>query len=121
MSTTCKIGILRENGSVDCITCFRDGDPAYAGQILSLHYRTEDKINALLAGGNLLDINSTIETCVFEIRDRGQNAEANACQSYRSRSSYQASSGETDYLVIYMNNQWGYFSDFEDSESDSTR
>ena len=44
MATACKIGMVKDNGTVECVICWRDGQPDAAGEILTSCYETYDKV-----------------------------------------------------------------------------
>lgn len=85
MSTHCSIGIRRSDGSETRVYCHFDGYVEYAGVILQLAYNTAEKVEALLALGDLSSIgyypdrvpdgdeDSVSSTfCVAYHRDRGE-------------------------------------------------
>lgn len=85
MSTTSSIGIKRRDGSETRIYCHYDGYIEHNGVILQLAYNTAEKVEALLALGDLSSLgyypdrvpgNSDEETsdnyCVAYHRDRGE-------------------------------------------------
>jgi hypothetical protein len=53
MATRSFIGIRNTDDSVDYIYCHYDGYPSHNGVILTEHYKTIDKVKALLALGDL--------------------------------------------------------------------
>ena len=53
MSTRSRIGILHPNGATDTIYCHCDGYPQHQMPILKEHYGTAEKVQALLALGDL--------------------------------------------------------------------
>jgi len=62
MATRSTIAILRDNGNVAKVYCHWDGYLENNGQLLVKHYDTEEKIEALLAHGDI----SSLGTCVGE-------------------------------------------------------
>lgn len=88
MSTRSFIGKLNSNGFVSGIYCHFDGYPEHTGKILQNHYVTLEKVNALLALGNLSSIGPEIgekrdfadnndRFCKAYHRDRGEDFEEN--------------------------------------------
>lgn len=53
MGTRSQIGILESDGSVTSIYCHWDGYVEHHGPILRDHYKTEEKVRALLAIGDI--------------------------------------------------------------------
>jgi hypothetical protein len=53
MSTRSRIGIVREDGTVVSVYCHSDGYPSGVGKTLLTHYTTREKIEALVALGDL--------------------------------------------------------------------
>ena len=98
MATHSDIGIVNENGIVTMIYCNSDGDPKNVGKILLRHYQEEEKIQQLLAIGDLsvlgpeIGVKIPFEThpidrrnqCLAYGRDRGDsNVEARTFPSLR--------------------------------------
>ena len=69
MSTNAAIGIKMADGSVRAVRLNWDGYVGHAGAILGGWYKTADQVEALLALGELSEINETPETCVAYHRD----------------------------------------------------
>lgn len=60
MATTCRIGILKEN-KVESIYCHYDGYPAGVGVILKDNYKTKEKVEELIALGDIAELGTTTE------------------------------------------------------------
>ena len=71
MATRSIIAKLDETG-VQAIYCHNDGYLSNNGKILDQHYADEDKVNELLAGGDISSLKDTIEDTIFYMRDRGE-------------------------------------------------
>ena len=71
MATRSVIATLDENG-IKAIYCHNDGYLSNNGKILDQHYTDEDKVNELLAGGDISSLKDTIEDTIFYMRDRGE-------------------------------------------------
>ena len=63
MSTSAAIGVRQPDGTVRAIRLNWDGYVAHAGAILGGWYKTAEEVNALIALGDLSEINETVETC----------------------------------------------------------
>ena len=53
MSTSCRIGLVQEDGTVRHICCHTYGEPCYMGDILYQHYNDKETISELLDLGNI--------------------------------------------------------------------
>ena len=72
MSTRSNIGIIGINGEIRQIYCHCDGYLAHNGKILIQHYNTTEKVESLLALGDLSVLGETPEGCIAYHRDRGE-------------------------------------------------
>lgn len=54
------------------VYCHWDGYPSYNGKLLLENYNSFKKIKKLISYGSISSLNSTIETCEFYCRDRGE-------------------------------------------------
>lgn len=61
MATRCVIGIIRKNGSIECISCHNDGYLQGVGDVLLEHYTDQNKIEHLLKLGDLSALRENIE------------------------------------------------------------
>jgi hypothetical protein len=73
MATRSRIAIENQDGSVTSIYCHWDGHIETNGVILNYHYRTKDKVEALIALGGLSELHVTIEKTVAYHRDRDED------------------------------------------------
>jgi hypothetical protein len=73
MATRSRIAIENQDGSVTSIYCHWDGHIETNGVILNYHYRTKDKVEALIALGGLSELHVTIEKTVAYHRDNGED------------------------------------------------
>ena len=84
MSTRSNIGILEPNGSVTYIYCHWDGYVSHHGPILRDHYKTEEKVRALIALGSISSLGEELGekhdfngprngVCTAYGRDRGES------------------------------------------------
>lgn len=60
MATRSTIAVLRDDGTVAKVYCHWDGYLENNGELLVKHYDTQDKVEALIAGGDI----SSLGTCV---------------------------------------------------------
>lgn len=61
MSTRSMIGICDTQGKVRAIYCHCDGYPSYNGRILIEHYNTRDRVEKLIALGNISSLAEKLE------------------------------------------------------------
>ena len=109
MATKCIIGIKRESGTVDSIICWSDGYPDHMGPVLTENYETPEKAEAMLAGGDLNFLDTTLAKSIYEHRDRKADWEKCKPQTYNNVGSFLRSSFDFDYAYIFMDGQWNYF------------
>jgi hypothetical protein len=72
MATRSRIAIENQDGSVTSIYCHWDGYIKTNGRILNENYTTKDKVEELIALGNLSSLDETIERTVAYHRDNGE-------------------------------------------------
>jgi hypothetical protein len=119
MATRSYIGIRNSDDSVDYIYCHYDGYPSHNGAILTEHYKTIDKVKALLALGDLSILGEEIgekqdfnnysthnkEWCLAYGRDRGEpNVDAK-----NDRYSELINDHNVDYTYIFDGDYWECF------------
>lgn len=85
MATRSYIGIKNSDESITFVYCHFDGYPSHHGPILLGHYNTEERVRALLAGGDMSVLgerynqpaghsyNTPVDGCtIYYGRDRGE-------------------------------------------------
>ena len=122
MSTHAIIAKKQPDGQYKAVYLHFDGYPEWAGLILKLHYKEEEKIDALLNLGNISVIapnrvpdptkkhNFNIEkgsrqedVCLFYGRDRGEPGEE--AQMFHSLFYVKGAYGAS-YMYVWENGQW---------------
>jgi hypothetical protein len=73
MATRSRRAIENQDGSVTSIYCHWDGHINSNGVILNDNYNTTDKVNELIALGDLLSLDVTIDRTVAYARDNGED------------------------------------------------
>jgi len=73
MATRSRIAIENQDGSVKSIYCHWDGHIETNGVILNQYYRTKDKVEELIALGDLSSLHRTIDKTVAYHRDQGDD------------------------------------------------
>ena len=100
MATRSIIAKLDDNG-LEAIYCHNDGYLSNNGKILDQHYADKDKVNELLAGGDISSLKDTIEDTIFYMRDRGEeNKEATKLNNETKLLEFAFE--ECDAEVVYM-------------------
>lgn len=73
MATRSTIAIAREDGTVAQVYCHWDGYLENNGRLLELHYDTPEKIEALLAGGDISSLGEVVgEKHPFDTYDKSK-------------------------------------------------
>ena len=107
MSTNAAIGIKMADGSVRAVRLNWDGYVGHAGAILGGWYKTADQVEALLALGELSEINETPETCVAYHRDMQEKfrppVRFETVDEYRYRGKGQLAA---EYLYLFDDGKW---------------
>jgi hypothetical protein len=73
MATRSRIAIENQDGSVTSIYCHWDGQIYSNGKILNENYTTTDKVNELIALGDLSSLDVTTDKTVAYHRDRDED------------------------------------------------
>lgn len=119
MSTRSNIAKLNEDGTATLIYCHSDGYPSYNGSILLEHYTTDQKVDELLALGDISSLGPEIgvkidfndweagrNQCRAYGRDRGEKG----TEAQRKDFDFAEHLCEQEYLYLWKNGEW-YFSD----------
>jgi hypothetical protein len=73
MATRSTIARKNKDGSYTGIYCHWDGYPSNNGKVLFDHYKTDEKIDSLIALGNISSLGGGVTTCIAHHRDRGED------------------------------------------------
>ena len=117
MATRAGIGIKQADGSVKAIYLHWDGYPGHAGAILGGWYKTAEQVEALLALGDLSEIDETLETCVAYHRDRGEKQRP--ATTFATVEEYQTKGKgdlDADYLYLYDAGRWLVYGLYNDPD-----
>lgn len=106
MATACKIGIVKENGKVECVVCWRDGHPDTAGQTLANHYDTYEKAAKLIAKGQIMELKETIRKSRFQQPDRTVSAEQCKPITYPTQAAFFRADHGQRYTYLFKDGQW---------------
>ena len=117
MSTSAAIGMKLADGSIKAIRVNWDGYPGYTGAVLGGWYKTAGQVEALLALGELRELNETPETCVAYHRDRHEPYKAPVkfatVEEYRRNGESRMSA---EYLYLYNKGAWSVYGLYNDPE-----
>ena len=83
MSTRARIGILNKDGTVESIYCHHDGYlTGGVGEMLYMHYNTEEKVRELLKQGDLDALAADPKDC-DTFQKRGESEDLNRSITHR--------------------------------------
>jgi hypothetical protein len=119
VSMNCYIGEYRKDGTIRAIYCHYDGYLATAGYTLWYFYKEREKVNQLLALGDLVELGDVIEPseterhCVAYGRDRGRsNKEA---REFANLGEFMATCASSGYLYLF-DGAWRYCYGVDETE-----
>lgn len=107
MATGSLIGKANENGSITYVYCHYDGYPGHNGVMLKEHYDTIEKVNELLALGNLSSLGVTVEWCVAYSRDRGETGQE--AETVNNLKIYLKHDWSIEYFYVYQQGKWACY------------
>jgi hypothetical protein len=73
MSTRSRIAIEKQDGTVTSIYCHFDGYISGNGEILQNHFQDREKVEQLIALGDISSLESDIDETIAYARDRGED------------------------------------------------
>ena len=73
MSTRSRIAIEKQDGTVTSIYCHFDGYISGNGEILQTNYSNREKVEQLIALGDISSLESDIDETIAYHRDRGED------------------------------------------------
>lgn len=106
MATACKIGIVKENQSVEGVICWWDGQPENAGETLTNHYATFDKAAELIAGGQLMELGKSIAECRYQTPSRIVTAEQCKPTTYRTEEEFLTDDQGQEFTYLFKEGAW---------------
>ena len=115
MSTRSHIGIKDSRG-ITGVYCHFDGYPEGVGKTLLENYDTEEKVNALIAEGDMSSLGATLEECKFY--KEGPDTEPYTipdCEDVKEK--YYQSGKWMDYSYLFENGEWYFTSERIDPKS----
>ena len=107
MSTRGAIGMRQPDGTVLAVYVHHDAYVAGVGAILGGWYETPEKVESLLALGDLSSLGTTLADTVAYNRDRGEDMRT--AKHYRDIDAYRRNGRRdlgADYLYLYVGDRW---------------
>jgi len=104
MGTRSTIALANQDGTISEIYCHWDGYLENNGKILMESYGDVSRILELISHGNMSELDSDIDSCVFYGRDRGET-EVSAT-SYSNFDDYLKNHNSQEFDYLYRDNQW---------------
>lgn len=131
MGSRSAIGMKNEKGQIEAIYCHWDGYPEWVGKILVENYDTKEKVEELLALGDLSSLGKRVKPNEDEIhtyenpvddvtiayhRDRGE--ELNPAGTYSSIEEFITEFKEAwcSYFYVFDNGDWYVYEDSNDNK-----
>lgn len=126
MATRSRIAIEHKDGIVDSIYCHWDGYPENNGRLLHEHYLDREKVEALIALGDISFLAPNVEpdpdgdhtftnpqdgVVVAYHRDRGEPRKSRAASQCTSREKFLKGDIEEFGYLFTKNGEWVYVSD----------
>ena len=106
MATRSIIAKLDDKG-IQAIYCHNDGYLSNNGKILDQHYQDEDKVNELLAEGDISSLRDTIKDTTFYARDRGEeNKEATNLNNETKLLEFAFESCDAEVVYMFAYGSW---------------
>jgi hypothetical protein len=102
MGTRSNIVLARPDGMYVSIYCHWDGYPSHNGKLLLEHYDTQEKVEELIALGDLSTLGSSpVEGTTAYHRDKGENLRRT--ESVDIRDHY-----DQEYVYLFSNGHWTF-------------
>jgi hypothetical protein len=111
MGTRSVIGIVnKQDKTITSVYCHWDGYPEHHLTILKNFYNTEEKVRELISYGDMSELDTTLNTCVFYHRDRKESKEDTMPTQYSSVISWKhAYRQNVDYFYLFTEDDvWEY-------------
>lgn len=106
MAQHCYVAIQTSANLYKAIYIHKDGTAEHVLEILKSKYKTKDKVNELIALGDLSSIGNTIATCVAYHRDMGEDWSTVDPESYNAKA---LGKFESNVFAFTLENKWIQF------------
>jgi hypothetical protein len=101
MSTRCRIGILNKDRTVESIYCHHDGYLiGGVGEMLYMHYNTEEKVRELLKQGDLNALAVDPKDC-DTFQKHGEPAEQNRAVTHKDIKTFASYQSDAEYRYLF--------------------
>lgn len=111
MSTRATIGLKQPDGKITAIILWHDACFDEAGRILKNYYDTREKVEELLAGGNLEQLGTTPDASEYQYR--GDDGVPDDCKAATLRNidafTYQVDDFCQDWGYLFQDGGWFYY------------
>lgn len=107
MSTRSSIALVTEQGEIKSIYSHSDGYPSYMAELLKNNYASTDKVEAILAEGDVSFLAETIETSRFYNSWRGENTQANVWSNEEMWIKWAGDSG-LEFVYLFDGSNWSW-------------
>ncbi len=111
MSTSAAIGMKMADGSVQAVWLTSEAYPDYAGAVLCYCYKTTERVEALLALGDLNQISGRLDFCNIFPEGNEQPIRFVTVERFQR---FAKCSLSADYLYLFDNGKWSFFDLYDD-------
>ena len=108
MATRSRIAIENQDGTVTSIYCHHDGYIGYNGNVLQNHYNQREKVEALIALGDISSLDESISTVHPHSFDNPSRGVTVAYHRDRSEDLNQRTDGSSDEFFKSDYEEYGY-------------
>ena len=119
MATRSTISVVNSDGTVNTIYCHYDGYLDCNGDLLVNNYAYLDAVQALIAHGDMVALDKTIDECTFFYRDRNETYDETRPRKFPAVKYYEYELDLEEYNYIY-DGEWKLFARGH-SDSDNFR
>jgi hypothetical protein len=112
MATRSRIAIENQDGTVTSVYCHWDGHISSNGVILNNNYNTTDKVNELIALGDLSSLYETIDRTISYHRNSGEDLNQTTFSNIENLFKKGFNSGEEYVYCFTKDGKWLVSDDF---------
>lgn len=106
MATRSTISVLHDDGTVSSVYCHFDGYPSHNGKILTSHWNTQERAEALIKHGSMSGLGNNLDECMFYHRDRGESMANNRARVFQSETGWQNLGLTEEYNYLFRGGEW---------------
>lgn len=106
MATRSLIAVKNNDNTYQAVYCHWDGYPSGVGNTLLNHYTDAQKVQMLIANGDMSELKSAVEDCAFYTK-RGEKLRVShyVCSTDLLKAAEKCSA---EYVYIFENNTWSH-------------